>query len=981
MSPLRLLLLILVVRAGFGGVSMAAPSALPLAELRALPEVGYQLGGVAYYGVPYFANALATGEWLEYEGETWGSAITTFQNPQFDAHGLPQYLKADRRLRVLFWPLHVSYEDRPANWPNLVKLADGKWLVTWKGDADVRLPGGAFVPEGSSGPEQGALVDGRRYYRCDSAALRGSGSLTIDSINPNNPIKDLKLWMPDPANPETTLEGRVFHPTFLQRLSDRDWGYIRFMDWGTVNGSPQKNWSDRRLPGYSVQNGILDPRRSPAEGVVLYTDPEGVQYFVSTNRATGVAWEHMVSLCNATGRDLWLTVPHLTVESKDDYLGKLARLIAFGSDGVNPYAGPTLHPVYAPLAANRKVYVEFSNEIWAANNGFAQGFWAINEALKIGLSYPQFVARQFSKTWSELESVLGPERVVRVAAVGTGQDFYTKPFIREFYENPALLHPELMAVTTYFGNNIQYWVKTNITRIAGKAAKDPYWLNSPELNEDLNLAFDRWAEYLLTESGFEAGSGQDTVDVTGGFPAYIRDISAERGLPIVAYEGGPSLYTDGIDNARDGSSADITHFIGAMNRHPRIQDMYRIHLEFAKWRGLCSHTIFIDAGAWSKYGQWGHMESLDQPLAEAPKYAFILNWAREHDAIRHPNDPLNSVPAFATPEVLPFALSGRPYDVPISIQGGDGLATVEVITSVLPDGLTFDPSTRHVSGMATTQGSQHGFLFLRVTDADGDPAWRLFTVDAFGAAHGVTLNPIEDVSAILWEPDAAHADDARHWIVGNSTLGWGARAFFKFDLANLVNFPMKSATFRFRISDISRGPEANDPIRVLAYGVEDDWSEATLTVNNEPPIGVPVSSPVGIANPGWYELDLTQNLGSSTSVADKLYSFVLQTDPSAPGNLNAASRENAALGDRPQLVLTFHESSLAPRLRANAISGGQLEMSMTSEPLARVELQSSTDLRNWLPERVISLDARGEARWTIPIASVEVLRAFRLVRP
>ena len=48
-------------------------------------------------------------------------------------------------------------------------------------------------------------------------------------------------------------------------------------------------------------------------------------------------WENEVMLANETGKDLYITIP---INASADYVSKLANLIRFGSDGVNPYSGP-----------------------------------------------------------------------------------------------------------------------------------------------------------------------------------------------------------------------------------------------------------------------------------------------------------------------------------------------------------------------------------------------------------------------------------------------------------------------------------------------------------------------------------------------------------------------------------------------------------------------------------------------------------------
>ena len=95
-----------------------------------------------------------------------------------------------------------------------------------------------------------------------------------------------------------------------------------------------------------------------------------VRPFYSTQRDTGSRrhWERMVQLSNETGKDLYACIPH---RADDDYVRRVARLIRFGSDGVDPYDAPQADPVFPPLNPNLRVYLERGNEIW--NFSFSQG--------------------------------------------------------------------------------------------------------------------------------------------------------------------------------------------------------------------------------------------------------------------------------------------------------------------------------------------------------------------------------------------------------------------------------------------------------------------------------------------------------------------------------------------------------------------------------------------------------------------------------
>jgi hypothetical protein len=792
-----------------------------------LPEVGYHPGGLAYWATPYFANALAEGGgWLEYGPGQWGTRLETWNNPQFDANGYPQYLNPGKQLRAITYALHTNYGNaRPATWPVRSDLARGHVVLTWKGNADVRLPGGTFLAGESSGAATGSLIDGRRSYRFTGGEV---STLEVHAIDPAAPITDIKVWLADPADPDNrSLEGELFHPTFLERLREADWGFIRFMDWLETNASPQRDWSDRRPPTHMFMTGALNPR-PPADGF-------------GGDRGTGVALEMLPALCNAAGKDMWVCVPHMAT---DDYVRKLARLIRYGSDGSEPYDHAVGDPVWAPLEAGRRVFIEYSNEIWSNGNSFAQGNWAEAQAQALGITKAQFNARRYCQVWRIFaEEFGGTDRLVRVAAVFTAGDFYTRPFLQEMAAyGPTLtppVEPDVIAATTYFGNGIQDyvydeakaraetedpWFMSGATFDAGGGnmrpvtlpAADPYWTGEA-FERHQKQVFDEWKRRLLAGDARE-GAGPDAVGIGGGFDVWLADMARTTFAspkPIIAYEGGPSIYTDNIDggDARDDGT---TIFMEALNRRPEMAEVYRIHLNMAKSKGLRSHVGFVDCGSWGKYGQWGHLEYLDQPTSESVKFSFLVDWSREQSAIREVDDSAGAVPSFATGHNLPVAVAGQPYAAEVAATGGDGARAIDLIGKFLVDGLRYDPQPgdpdrARIAGTPAEPGIN--YVYLRVLDADGDPAWRTFTLRTVGGPETlveVNLDGANPARHLPWASTYVLADG-----VGWSGVGAGT-GIVRQDGDNAIVWSVNAP--------------ANEADATLALAVNDgEYLTATLT--------------------------------------------------------------------------------------------------------------------------------------------------------
>jgi len=231
----------------------------------ALPQVSYQPGGVAYWDRPYFANALAPGTWVD---QNWTS-LPYWSSAQFDANGYPQSLQPGQTLiRVIINGLNAGYGSSPANFPDTRQVFRGHWVLTWQGNADLRLEGApaTYLQAESSGPATGALLNGRRVYRFNDAP----GYVTVYQIA--GPLTSIKAWMPDPANAQgASLENVLFHPSFLARATEAGWGLVRTMGLTETNASPVQDWADRRRPAHAFAAGVLNPR--PPASVVPATIP------------------------------------------------------------------------------------------------------------------------------------------------------------------------------------------------------------------------------------------------------------------------------------------------------------------------------------------------------------------------------------------------------------------------------------------------------------------------------------------------------------------------------------------------------------------------------------------------------------------------------------------------------------------------------------------------------------------------------------
>ncbi len=315
-------------------------------------------GGDASLGMNLSEVAYFSREWVFVDGmrsaKPWvstnpnGQPFDTGQTVQTDADGWP-ILQAGEAAQTLMLTEKAAY---PA----------GQYVVTFDGTGQLAFEFDA---------ENVQLVSpGRMTFDVVNATDTGI-LMRIVSSDPNDPVKNIKVWMPSFENAASS-----FHPLFMQKL--QPFGVIRFMDWQQTNGSKQVSWSDR---------------------TTLNT--------ASQDTSKGVALELMIELVNELGADAWFCMPH---KADDNYVTQFATMVR---DNIHPGA---------------TVYIEWSNEIW--NVSFPQSKWVTQQS---GASI--FASAWFQKWADEaandfgiwLQAFAGQEsRIVRVAAAQAANVWVTR---------------------------------------------------------------------------------------------------------------------------------------------------------------------------------------------------------------------------------------------------------------------------------------------------------------------------------------------------------------------------------------------------------------------------------------------------------------------------------------------------------------------------------------------------------------------------
>jgi hypothetical protein len=374
---------------------------------------------------------------------------------------------------------------------------------------------------------------------------RGGGFfLRVRETNPRDPVRHIRVLMPG-VSPED--EAKIpWQPSFLQRWNGV--ACLRYMDLQETNNSRQKHWSDR-------------PR------------PEDATY----TRA-GVPVELLCDLANRLNADPWFCLPH---EADDDYVREFARLVK------------------RRLAPERKVFLEYSNEVW--NGQFAQHRYAAQRGQELGFAekkpweaawrYTAHRSIQIFEIWQQEWG--GRERLVRVL--------------------PA------QAANAFVASQVAGWKEAG--RQADALAIAPYIsMNIPVDGNKLRAdAVEKWSvtEFL------------DYVD-REALPESIRWIEANKkvadqyGLRLLAYEAGQHFV--GIQGAESRES--LTKLLHAANAHPRMHDVYAKY--YAAWDQQGGDLLchFSSVSKWSKWGSWGLLQHADDDPRSHPKFMATIEWAR-----------------------------------------------------------------------------------------------------------------------------------------------------------------------------------------------------------------------------------------------------------------------------------------------------------------------------------------------------------------
>lgn len=424
------------------------------------------------------------------------------------------------------------------------------------------------------------LYEGEGTFDYFGAAINQSlskpGRQVID-VNPGTEIVTLKIVQTNPNNyikniavvresqEKLFLAGEIFNPDFLAKIKQFD--TLRFMDWMSTNNSEQKDWKNRPKP----------------------TDAVWAQ--------KGIPLETMVALANKQKANAWFNMPHL---ASDDYIAKFAQYVKANLD-------PSL-----------KAYVEYSNEVW--NWQFQQAQYAnVQGKAKWGdkgdawMQWNGMKSAQVCDIWKK--QVFGEKDKNRVVCVmgtqtawrGLEESVLQCPAWAAQGNEPCYKHGiDALAITGYFGGGLGN--KENLETVLS-------W------RKDADGGFEK-AFTQLTKGGLlkEGDTIKDTIDSF----SYFQKVTAAKNLKMVVYEGGSHIVGVGDPVNND----QLTEFLIAVNKHPKMYDLYTEVFNGWKQAGGTLFNHFVDINQPTKWGSWGALDYVTQDTS--PKYKALLDFMNKN---------------------------------------------------------------------------------------------------------------------------------------------------------------------------------------------------------------------------------------------------------------------------------------------------------------------------------------------------------------
>ena len=545
---------------------LTVPSVQVFAQSNAASPVGTNLADVTWYTTEQpFLNIFKTGGGWTTVAMVNGSNMDTGEEDLLyssflDANGYPTTLTAgpahtfNRVSTLVLSSLGAPYY--PSG--RYVLRYDGTGTFTYLSDA---VRNGAI-----SSPGRDVL---------DVTPSNNGISITLQTTDPNNTgdyVRNIRLVYAPTATSsvidpnETSTEN--FNPDFINRIAP--FRELQFMKWISTYTNPVVNWADRAQANWVFwDEGTAGNQRATA--------PKNV----------GVPVEVQIALCNEIGADCWFNMPLL---SSDDYINQFATL------------------AHSTLNSNLKAYVEFGNEMWAAQGYEPWLTFASEGHTNIPGSYDD----------NQVVHGYGVVRAVQAGAIWKGAWGADSGRVVRVYADISANNGNLVVALPYTASSLGYigpnpWSGT-VAQNVDAVAVAPYFGYAVPDTLTLDQLFTEIMTGGVVAGGYPGGMIKEALDWAAANYATVNSF----GLPLISYEGGQSL----VDYTYSDTA--LQNLYAAANRDPRMGTAYVTLLNGWESLGGTLFNNYADVTPYNMWGYWGLLENVLQ--TSSAKYTALTNY-------------------------------------------------------------------------------------------------------------------------------------------------------------------------------------------------------------------------------------------------------------------------------------------------------------------------------------------------------------------
>ena len=522
------------------------------------------------------------------------------------------------------YPLQVPFDVIGADssqivrtvWANTSQLPSGVYVLLYDGEGTFDFYFDGEIIDESPGRIEVQVNGGPN-------ATGNILGMDIRSSTLGNHVRNIRFLMP---GTEFTYEAQPWSQEWLYKLEP--FNSYRFMDWGHTNNSSLRNWADR-----------------PHVDDATYT-PDGVPY------------EWMIEISNMRNADAWVCIPHM---ASDDYVTQMATMFR---DNLEP---------------ERKLYVEYSNEVW--NWIFDQAHYG-NDSLDQVLPWPERLAPRIGHVMQIWHDVFGTEsdRIVCVLATQHGWfDIGNRIYLQmESDGNDHLI--DAISPAAYMGID-----HPPLATLGANATAEDVIMNAQEFTFDT-------AEYAMQ-----------------GWYAHA-ELAAENNKQLIYYEGGQHFTPDPWGTVQPYNPA-----LMAAQEDPLMYDLYTELFDtlsaMTDDETVLMHFSFISPlwedpndGAYGNFGSLASQFYQSDPYTDAPKYRAL----RDHInncSITTGTENIENPSGF---NIFPNPVSDQIQVTSPNVHSGFQLAVTDVLGRTVYDQDLQSPETIKVSNFGPP-----GLYFLR----------------------------------------------------------------------------------------------------------------------------------------------------------------------------------------------------------------------------------------------------------------------------